>query len=448
MTSVAGSGELIHVRLQRPPPRVVRASGLYLWDDAGRRYLDGSSGAVTATIGHGVPEVVEAIGKQAQTVAFAYRSQFTSAPAQALADRLASSVPGNLRWVFLVNSGSEAVETALRLAVQSWHEAGRPEKNRIVSRQASYHGITLGALGVSGFPARRARFESLLRGHPEVAVPTCRTHALRDACDVGCGRELADDLQAVLDRHGSEHVAAFVAEPIVGAAAGALVPPPGYYERIREICDAADVLFVADEVMTGVGRTGMWWGLEHWAGVTPDILVAGKGLSGGYTPIAAVCVSERVLAPVLAGSGEVMAGHTMSGNPLSAATAVAVWDYVLAHDLVTNAATKGEVLAGRLRELASRHSVVREVRGRGLLQALALGPPAEAHAHAPGPGRLAKELVRVAFDAGLILYPATGWGDAVLVAPPLTISDPEVEELLSLLDDALHALEPFVGARR
>lgn len=433
--TTAGAGRLIHVRLGHPPPTVARAKGVHLWDRDGRRYLDASSGAVAATIGHGVPEVVETMRAQAATVAFAYRSQFTSEPAQALADRLAGSFAGELPWVFFVNSGSEAVETALRLAVQSWREAGRPGKTRILSRRGSYHGITLGALGVSGFPARRANFEELLRGDPDVALPYCDTHGATGGCDETCGHALADDLRAALERHGPEHVAAFVAEPIIGAAAGAVVPPPGYYQRIRELCDRAEVFFIADEVMTGVGRTGTWWGIEHWTGVRPDVVVAGKGLSGGYTPIAAVAASERVLAPILAGSGEVMAGHTMSANPLSTAVGTAVWDYVEAHDLVRAAATRGDELAARLERIAEAHPAVREVRGRGLLRAVSLGPP-----HGGVPGTRARELVAAAFDVGLLLYPATGWDDAVLVAPPLTITDGELEELDDLLRRSLASM--------
>jgi adenosylmethionine-8-amino-7-oxononanoate aminotransferase len=425
-------GGLIHVHLDDPPPRVARAAGVHLWDEDGKRYLDGCSGAVVSTIGHAVPEVIEAMARQAHAVEFAYRSQFSSRPAEVLAERLAASTPGDLRWVFLVSSGSEAVETALRLSVQSWREAGRASKNHFLSRQGSYHGITLGALGVSGFPARRAHFEHLLRDHPDVPPPICRTHPPGAPHEETCGSTLADDLLAAVDQQGAARLAAFVAEPIVGAAAAGLTPPPGYYERVREICDEHDIHLIVDEVMTGLGRTGRWWGIDHWPGVVPDLLVAGKGLSGGYTPLAAMCASDEVLAPIRAGSGQVMAGHTMSGNPLSAAAALAVWDYVEAHDLVANAADRGRSLRDRLEGLRDRHGQVVEVRGRGLLQGLVLDGRARAHDPAS-----VDRLVAAAFDEGLLVYPSKGWDAAVLVAPPLTATETDLDELEHLLDRAL-----------
>jgi adenosylmethionine-8-amino-7-oxononanoate aminotransferase len=422
----------MHVRLEDPPPRVERAEGVYLWDETGTRYLDGCSGAVISTVGHANPDVIDAMGRQARTVEFAYRSQFTSRPAEELADRLTTSAPGDLPWVFLVNSGSEAVETALRLSVQSWREAGRLSKDRFLSRQGSYHGITLGALGVSGFPARRAHFETMLRGCPEIPPPVCQDHGPRDPHEDGCGPGLADDLQAAIERHGADRIAAFVVEPIVGAAAAGLTPPPGYFERVREICDDAEIHLVVDEVMTGVGRTGTWWGIEHWPGVAPDLLAAGKGLSGGYTPVAAVCASDEVLGPIRAGSGQVMAGHTMSGNPLSAATALAVWDHIEAHDLVANAASRGRSLAERLERLRRSHGLVTHVRGRGLLQGLVL----QGDVGEPRGAAIVDDLVAAAFAEGLLIYPSKGWDTAVLIAPPLTVTEEHLDELEMLLHRA------------
>jgi adenosylmethionine-8-amino-7-oxononanoate aminotransferase len=424
---------LLHVNLHDPPPRVAKGEGVYLWDEAGNRYLDGCSGAVISTIGHANPDVIDAMRRQAQMVEFAYRSQFSSRPAEELAARLAASAPGDLRWVFLVNSGSEAVETALRLSVQSWREAGRASKDAFLSRRGSYHGITLGALGVSGFPARRAHFETMLRDRPEIPPPICRSHGPGALHEVDCGARLADDLRVAIERHGADRIAAFVVEPIVGAAAAGLTPPPGYFERIREICDDAQIHLVVDEVMTGVGRTGTWWGIEHWPGVAPDLLVAGKGLSGGYTPVAAVCASDEVLSPIQAGSGQVMAGHTMSGNPLSAAVALAVWDHVETHDLVTNAAVRGRSLKARLERLQREHELVTQVRGRGLLQGLVLhGDPREPAGVATVDG-----LVAAAFAEGLLVYPSKGWDAAVLIAPPLTVTEGELDELERSLERAL-----------
>ncbi len=444
MSSGAGgrSGHVIHPDLRRTPPRALRGEGIYLYAEDGTRYLDGCSGAVAANIGHGVPEIREAMLEQAEKLSFSFRSQFSNEPSETLAERLGALLPGSLGWFFFVNSGSEATELAAKLAIQHWQERGLPRKTRVLSRTVSYHGMTLGALGMSGHAGRRSRFEPLLAKDATVASPYC----LR--CPFGqrypsCALACADDLQARIDAAGADTVAAFIAEPLVGASGAAITPPPDYYRRIRAICDANEVLFIADEVMTGMGRTGALVAMQHYD-VTPDLLVLGKGLGAGYTPIAAAVASDELMRPIREGSGAVLYGHTLSANPLSAAVALAVLGYLQDHELVANAAARGEQLAAGLRRLAREHRIIGEVRGKGLLQGLELVRDADLTPFPPSEN-VTGRLIRHAFARGLLVYPAAGAvqgsGDAVLIAPPLTIREAEVEELLRLLEDAFVELE-------
>ncbi len=434
---------LIRPALDGDYPWVARGEGVFLYDTTGRRYLDGCSGAVTAAIGHGVPEILEAMERQARQVAFSYRLQFTNAAAEELAEAIAALTPGDVDWAFFVDSGSEAVETAQKIAVQYWRECGRPTKTVVLARSLSYHGITLGALSMSGHRSRRQNFESLLSAHSIVDPPYCYR------CPTGvsypsCGLACADDLERHIVRLGSDNIAAFAVEPVIGAAGGAIVPPSGYFRRVREICDRHDVLLIADEVMTGMGRTGRTFAIDHW-GVVPDLITVGKGLSAGYTPLAAALACDKVVQAIRRGSGIIMSGHTYSANPLSCAVGLAVTRYVQEHGLIERAASVGSELGDRLRSLREAHGLVGDVRGVGLLWGLELvadeaGNPFPPHA------AVAVRLVAEAKRRGLLIYPAlTGAsgrpGDAVLVAPPLTISPEELDLLLSLLDDALSAVE-------
>jgi adenosylmethionine-8-amino-7-oxononanoate aminotransferase len=311
-------------------PTATHGEGIYLYDHTGKKYVDGSSGAVTASIGHGVPEIIEAMHEQAKKVSFVYRSQFTSEPAEVLAQKLNNLVnAAEDYWSFFVNSGSEATETAMKIAIQHWQEQGVFRKQKIISRWVSYHGITLGALSMSGHVKRRERFVPLLENYPSVSAPYCYRCPFNQTfpdCQLFC----ANDLETAIQRIGAEHIAAFIAEPIVGAAGGVIVPPVGYYQQISNICNRHNILFIADEVMTGIGRTGKMFGMDHW-GVKPDIIALGKGMSAGYTAIAAALVSDKVMKPILQGSGSIMSGHTYSANPQSAAIALAVLNYIEKH---------------------------------------------------------------------------------------------------------------------
>lgn len=435
---------LIQPLLDCSYPEAAWGEGVFLYDTEGTRYLDGCSGAITASIGHGVPEIVEAMREQASRLAFSYRLQFTNGPAEQLTAELGEAAPGDVDWVFFVNSGSEAMETALKIALQFWEEQGQQEKSGIISRKLSYHGITLGALSMSGHEARRRRFDSLLHDFPIAPPPYCYRCPLGKtypACDLAC----ATEVETLIRRIGPEHLAAFVAEPIIGAAGGAIVPPDGYFQRVREICDRFGLLLVIDDVMTGIGRTGRMYGIDHWD-VVPDIISVGKGLSAGYSPLAATLVSDRVMQTIRDHSGVVMSGHTYSANPLSCAVGLAVLQYLREHGLVERAARDGVALGQRIRELAESHPIIGDVRGAGFLWGMELVQDAESHTPYPPEIVASKRLRDTAQDLGLLIYPALSGvderpGDAVMIAPPLNISAEEMNLMFELLDTSLTAFE-------
>lgn len=339
------SSYLIKPELSSAYPVVSYAKGSYVYDQTGKKYLDGSSGAVTCNIGHGVRDVTEKLKEQLDQVSFAYRSQFTSEPAEQLAALLAQELPGDVNWSFFVNSGSEAIETAMKIAIQYWQEKKQTQKSIFLSRWSSYHGITLGALSLSGFYERRYRFTHLIERYPAISAP--HIYRLNHETEEDFVQTAADELDTMIKRIGSQFIAGFVAEPIIGAAGAAITPPPGYYERLSEVCRTHDVLFIADEVMTGLGRTGRMLATEHWDTV-PDIAVLGKGLGAGYAPIAAAVVSDSIIETIKQGSGVIMSGHTYSAHPYSAKAALEVLRYVLKHGLIKQSEKKGAVLKKKL----------------------------------------------------------------------------------------------------
>lgn len=415
--------------------------GVFLYDTQGRCYLDGSGGPMTASIGHGVEEVADAVSAQLAKVAFTYRTQFTNQPAEDLARRLVDLAPGDLSAAFFVSSGSEATEYAMRAAVGYWAGQGRGEKVKILGRQISYHGMTLGALSMSGHPARRPDYGSLLHPFP-VAPPAYPYRFARP----GEGEEeyaerAAAELEAAVVAEDPSTVAAVILEPIVGAAGGVLVPPTGYLARVREACDRLGVLLVLDEVITGIGRTGEWFACAT-EGVVPDVLVLGKGLSGGYAPMAGVLVRDDLVDVIRRGSGVAPFGHTFSGNPLGAATCLAVLDYIKRHDLLANTRERGAQLEAGLRRLAGRFPCLADVRGRGLLWGFELIVDREMR-EAPAPhNNAAGVLVEECFERGLIIYPAgiAPFNNAVIISPPLTISAEEIDLLLGILEGALEVV--------
>ncbi|KMJ59638.1 hypothetical protein AB685_01830 [Bacillus sp. LL01] len=435
---------LIKPLLDKEYPVISHGSGVFLYDFNGKKYLDGSSGAVTASIGHHVQAVIDAMADQASKVSFVYRSQFTSVPAENLATKLMDIAPGDINWSFFVNSGTEAVETAMKISIQYWQEVGKPDKNQIISRWKSYHGITIGALSLSGHAERRRRFEDLLEKSPVVEPPYCYRCPFNLEYP-SCGLKCADDLERAILEIGAENIAAFVAEPIIGAAAGAICPPEGYYQKIAEICKSYEIHFIADEVMTGIGRTGKMFAMEHW-GVTPDIISIGKGMSAGYSPIAATLVSDSIIESILKGSKVIMSGHTYSANPQSSAVALAVLEYIERQDLVENSRVMGVYLKGKLQQLKAEFPFIGDVRGKGLLLGLEMVEDNSTKYPFANEKAVTTRLVELAQKNGLLIYPATAGiegvgGDAVIIAPPLSINKKEIDELVSILELTLKDLQ-------
>ena len=425
-------------------PMISHGKGVFLYDRSGKSYLDASSGAVTANIGHGVPEIKEAMIKQANEVSFVYRSQFTSEAAEQLAEKIKALTKGNLSYSFFVNSGSEATETALKLAIQYWQEKKKPQKQKMISRWMSYHGITLGALSMSGHPVRRDRFSTVLEAYPTISPPYCY-RCPYEMDDYTFGQLCANELELTIRRIGSDHIAAFIAEPIIGAAGAAIVPPDGYFQRLKEICEEYDILFIADEVMTGFGRTGKMLACEHW-GVEPDIVTFGKGMSGGYTPIAATAMTDKVIEPIMNGSKSIMGGHTLSANPLSCAISLAVLDYVEKHHLPERAEKIGEYLINALQKRKERFSFIGDIRGKGLLIGIEFVVNQQTKEPFPLSIPVTNEIIKLGMKQGIILYPAAAGldgvsGAAIIIAPPLTISLKECDELLNRFDQTLYAFQ-------
>lgn len=404
--------------------KAVSARGVYITDENGKKYIDGSSGPIACSLGHSHPALVEHIAKQLGKLQFVYRSQFGSEEAEHLAWQLAQISPGRqYQHSFFVNSGSEATETALKIALQYWRELGKPAKTQFITRQKSYHGITMGALGVSGHQLRRRQFEQVLWQGPDKLKKDLEADPLQ--------AHLAE-LEAVIDKAGAEQVAGVLLEPVIGAAGTALVPPPGYYQAVKELCRKREILFMADEVMTGLGRTGSWFGLDHW-GTTADIATVGKSLGAGYAPIAATLMTAEILEPIKAGSGLIMSGHTYSGHPLSCATASQVLHIIEQDNLLENVGQMGQLLMDGLARIKSRFGFVQTVRGRGLMLGMELG------VGAPG---LQGKIIDRCFENGLLVYPAVGGKagtdeNGLLIAPPYIITKAEAEELLERLETSM-----------
>jgi adenosylmethionine-8-amino-7-oxononanoate aminotransferase len=430
-------------RSLRSPPRVAASShGIYIIDLQGRRYLDASGGAAVSCLGHAHPDVLAAMHAQIDKLAYAHTSFFTSEVSEALADHLVERAPEGLDHVYFVSGGSEAMEAALKLARQYFVEIGEAERTIFVARRQSYHGNTLGALAVGGNEWRRRQFAPLLMDVGRVSpCYEYRDRAAAESQDAYTQRLLAE-LEQKFEELGPERVIAFIAEPVVGASAGGVVPPPGYYQTVREICDRHGVLFIADEVMSGVGRTGRWFGIEHWPGVSPDIITCGKGVTSGYIPGGAVLARGR-LADEVNGRGAFPHGFTYSHHPVVAAVGLAVLRYVERHGLVAKAEAAGVHLMKRLGGLLDLPAVG-EVRGLGLLTAVEIVADRKTRASYPSSEATAERIQAEAMRRGVVVYASGGQdqgaGDLLLVGPPFMITNDQIDETVSTLGDAIAAV--------
>jgi adenosylmethionine-8-amino-7-oxononanoate aminotransferase len=425
----------------RPLPVVARAQGVEIWDTDGRRYLDGAGGAVVVNVGHGREEVAAAMGRQAAAAAYVHGTQFTSAALEEYARRVASHAPAGCDRLYLVSGGSEANETAVKIARACQRARGEPGRHKVIRRSPSYHGNTIFTLSLSGRPSLRAPYEPMLSRAPEVAAPFCY-HCPLERAFPECGVACADDLEAVIQREGPETIAAFVAEPILGASAGAAVPPEDYVRRTAETCRRHGILYVDDEVMTGFGRTGAWFASE-WSGLTPDLVTCGKGMSGGYAPVGGVLARPEIV-EALEEAGGFVHGFTFSHHAVTAAACLAVLDILEREALVERAKALGVILQQRLERLRA-HPHVGDVRGRGLMWGVELVDDVPARRPFPRAGGWTAAVTAACFEAGLIVYPSTGCangvdGDAVMLAPPFVVTEAELFEMVDILDHVLFAL--------
>ena len=421
-------------------PRIARAAGSYLYDEAGRRYLDGSGGPAAFSLGHGNAEVNAAIAAQLARVACAYRYLFTSEPLEELTRLLLSLCGSAYAHVLLSGSGSEAMESALKVALQYWDARGCAHKKHFIARERSYHGNTLGALSVSGFSERRRPFEgSLLQVSFVSAANDYR--GLGGLAGAALTQALAQELEERILAVGAERVAAFVFEPVVGAAGGVVPPPAGYARAVQAVCARHGVLLIADEVMCGAGRCGSWRALEA-DGVVPDIMAVGKGLAGGYIPLAATVVGREVGERILAAHGAFLTGHTYSGHTTACAAALAVQRIIARESLVRRVHERGAALLAQLRTALAGFAEVGDVRGRGYLIGVEFVRDRATRAPLPAERGFSQTVGRHAFEDGLIVYPCAGnvggtAGDTVIVAPPYNASDAELEELIERLARAI-----------
>nr|WP_325252785.1 aspartate aminotransferase family protein [Amylibacter sp.] len=423
------------------PPTAVRGEGCYLYDSTGKQYLDASGGAAVSCLGHGDQTIIDAVKAQLDQLAYAHTGFLTSEPAETLADLLIEHAPGDLDRVYLVSGGSEAVESALKLARQYFVEKGEPERGRLIARKQSYHGNTMGALSAGGNAWRRAQFGPLLIDMSH--IDPCYAYRLQQDGESAeeYGLRAANLLEEELLRVGPETVMAFIAEPVVGATAGALTAAPGYFKRIREICDQYGILLILDEVMCGMGRTGSLFACDQ-EGVAPDILCIAKGLGAGYQPIGAMLCSRQIYETIENGSGFFQHGHTYLGHPAAAAAGVAVVKALLDRGLVGRAKSQGEKLMTALQARFGQHPHVGDIRGRGLFQGIELVADRDSKTPFDPARKIAARIKTAAFEAGMICYPMSGTidgqtGDHVLLAPPFIISDAQIDEVVEKLAGAI-----------
>jgi adenosylmethionine-8-amino-7-oxononanoate aminotransferase len=417
-------------------PTAIAAEGLFITDSTGKRYLDASGGAAVSCLGHGHPAVCEAIKAQVDRLGYAHTGYFTNEPQEALADELIAAAPANLSRVFFVTGGSEAMEAALKLARQYHVERGRPQRRHFVSRWFSYHGSTLGALSVSGHDARRATYLPLLQDVTHISPCFAYRGKQPGETDADYGARVAGELEAAIYAN-PDSVAAFVAEPVVGATIGAVPAVPGYFRRIREICDRHDVLLILDEVMCGMGRTGTLHACEQ-EGISPDLLLLAKGLGAGYQPIGAMLVTEKIYQTIAAGSGFFNHGHTYMGHAVACAAALAVQRVIRDEGLLDNVCRQGSILKEMLVSSFGEHPHVGDIRGRGLFYAIELVKDRTSKQPFGAHFKLHAAIKRHAMAIGLICYPGGGTvdgkaGDHVLIAPPFNVTTANLEEIVSRL---------------
>jgi len=431
-------GHVFYRRLTKRLPRIVRGEGCWLEDADGKRYLDACGGAFVACLGHGNAEIADAMAEQARRVAYVNGTMFTTEPVETLARELAATLPGDLDHLYFLSSGSEAVEAALKLARQYWVERGQPEKRKILALSAAYHGNTLLALSASAREHYKTYFRDWMVDVVRVPVPCFRCVCRGE--DSTCPTCSGTALEAAIERVGPESVAAFIAEPVGGSSTGAAVPRGEYFRTVRDICDRHDVLFIADEVLCGAGRTGTWWAIEPF-GVTPDLMTLGKGIAAGYAPLSAVAAPRRIVDVIARGSGALLHAQTFSFHPVACAAGLATVRYLGSHRLVERCAELGTRFQEQLAGLAGLPHVG-AVRGRGLLAGIEFVEDTNTGVPFPRTVKFAETFTEQALAAGLVVWPNTGHvdgtrGDLVMLAPPYIVTTSELDEIVTRFAAAL-----------
>ncbi|MCK6264661.1 aspartate aminotransferase family protein [Vibrio sp. ZSDE26] len=440
---------VFHRHCQSLLPTISHGRGAYLYDTRGKKYLDACGGAAVSNLGHNNAQIKHAIQNQMDNIPYAHTGFFTSQVAEDLAHKLSSLAPEPLNYVYFTSGGSEAVEAALKVARQYFLEQGKSEKTQFIARHQSYHGNTLGALSVGGNHWRRDPFKAIMS--PSHHINPCYPYRFQEQDETNEAYALrsASELETSILKIGPENVMAFVAEPIVGATSGAVVPSAGYFSHIRKICDKYDVLLILDEVMCGVGRSGRFFAFEY-EDITPDIVTVAKGLGAGYQPIGATLVSSKIHNAIAQGSGFFQHGHTFMGHPMACAASLATINYIQQHDLTSRVTKLGEDLRSKLQDTFGHRDYIGEIRGRGLFIGIELVEDKESkQPHKPS-HQLAKKLKATAMDEGLMIYPMGGTidgtqGNHILLAPPFIIDDAQSDEIVDKLNVTLQKVMRHIG---
>ena len=435
--------KVFHRNPKQSLPVAVRGEGIAIIDSEGRRYIDACGGAAVSCLGHGHARVIAAIKQQVEQLAYAHTSFFTTAPAEELAELLTAAAPGTLNHVYFLSGGSEAVEAGLKLARQYFVEIGQPQRQFFIARRQSYHGNTLGALAIGGNAWRREAFLPLLIRAHHVAPCYAYRDQLHDESDQQYVQRLADELEQKILQLGTDKVAAFVAETVVGATAGAVPPVADYFRKIRAVCDKYGVLLMLDEVMSGMGRTGYLFACEE-DGIVPDIMIVAKGLGAGYQAIGAMLCTDQIYGAITTGSGFFQHGHTYIGHATACAAALAVQQTIQEEDLLRNVRSRGEQLRATLLQALAAHPHVGDVRGRGLFVGVELVAERDTKAAIDPALRTHARVKAEAMSRGLLVYPMGGTidgkaGDHILLAPPFICTAADIDELVSRLVPAITA---------
>jgi len=436
-------GYVFYRKLARNYPLITHGEGIYLYDENGKRYIDGSGGALVVNIGHGQKEIFQKMMEQMVQVGYVHGTQFTTKSIEEYGEALGKILPKGLGKIYFLSGGSESIEAAIKLARQYYLECSQSQRWRVIARWHSYHGNTLGALSLTGRIGMRRPYLPLLIDFPHFPPPYCYR------CPFGlsypeCELECARSLENLIQMEGPETISAVIVEPIIGATVGAVVPPDGYLSSIKRICERHGILFIDDEVMTGMGRTGRWFAAEHWS-VSPDIMVLGKGMSGGYFPLSAMVTRGEFVDRLKEKTGGFIHGHTFSHHPVACAVGLAVMEYMRKNRLVEQCSKRGEYLLRRLEEL-KLFPFVGDVRGKGLMTAIELVKDPRTKEPFPRSAKFTEKVIDLAFENGLVLYPGTGFvdgvnGDMVMVGPPLIIQEDQIDEIIDILKKTFSKME-------